>query len=301
MKKKKTAKSLPDKPKSTPTGKPKSKKGSDKESDKDLVKVFLHNDDITTQDFVVVLLETVFDKSTDLAEKIMFKVHREGQSVAGAYPLETAQAKALVARKLARAANFPLQCSVEGEEKSQTAPAQNKHTPPSGWFMAGSHPNDYEIGLDTDVRYTGSRCAYVTHAVGEPRGFGTLMQQFSPDDYLQKRMRMRMWVKTEKVQGRVQPWMRVDGATRGKMLGFDNTCNRHTEGTTHWREYILVLDVPQESTNVAFGVMLCGKGRLWIDDVRFEVVGEDVATTDCPCQRPRRRGPKNLNFEDRDA
>jgi hypothetical protein len=114
---------------------------------------------------------------------------------------------------------------------------------------------------------------------------------------------MKMWVKTEGVLGRVQPWMRIDGPNRlrGQTLGFDNACDRHIEGTTEWQEFAIVLDVPEKSTNIAFGIMLAGEGKLWLDDISFEEVGGDVLTTDCPCQTGRRgtnHNPKNLNFEE---
>jgi hypothetical protein len=66
-------------------------------------------------------------------------------------------------------------------------------------------------------------------------------------------------------------------------------------------EYQLVLDVPESSTNLAFGIMLMGRGRLWVDDIEFEVVGTDVEVTDCPCHTKRiskRLEAQNLNFED---
>jgi hypothetical protein len=127
------------------------------------------------------------------------------------------------------------------------------------------------------------------------------MQQSSPEAYRQKRVRLKMWVKTEDVRGRVQPWMRVDGSGRqgyGPMLSFDNACQRPIEGTTDWQEFVIVLDVPQESTNIAYGILLAGEGKLWLDNLSFEEVGAEIATTDCQCQTGGRRKPKNLNFEE---
>jgi hypothetical protein len=79
-------------------------------------------------------------------------------------------------------------------------------------------------------------------------------------------------------------------------------CNRRIRGTTNWNEYSIVLDIPEESTNIAFGIMLGGRGTLWFDDVSFEAVGKDVPITDCPCSRNSKepREAKNLNFEEGD-
>jgi hypothetical protein len=179
-----------------------------------------------------------------------------------------------------------------------TKPNSGKPFSP-GWFMAGSKPNHYEGSLDTSEAHSGSQCAYMKHAVAKPEGFGTLMQQFSPNDYLGKRLKISLFVKTQDLEGRVQPWMRVDGPERGKTLSFDNMCNRAISENTDWKGYSMVLNVPEESTNIAFGVMLFGKGKMWFDDVTVDVVGDDVEVTDCPCShRKKHSGPRNLKFEE---
>ena len=50
-------------------------------------------------------------------------------------------------------------------------------------------------------------------------------------------------------------------------------------GSTGWEKYEIVLDVPENSTNLAFGILLDGSGQAWIDDICFEVVGLEVPTT----------------------
>lgn len=80
-----------------------------------LYKVVLHNDDFTTMDFVVYVLQTVFHRSDMEAFAIMFKVHSEGVGVAGVYTYEIATMKAEKATNLARAREYPLLCTVEEE------------------------------------------------------------------------------------------------------------------------------------------------------------------------------------------
>ncbi|HEY0048182.1 MAG TPA: ATP-dependent Clp protease adaptor ClpS [Pyrinomonadaceae bacterium] len=80
-----------------------------------LYKVVLHNDDFTTMDFVVYVLQTVFHRSDMEAFAIMFKVHTEGVGVAGVYTYEIATMKAEKATNLARAREYPLLCTVEEE------------------------------------------------------------------------------------------------------------------------------------------------------------------------------------------
>ena len=78
-----------------------------------LYRVLLHNDDYTTMDFVVMVLERVFDKSGEEATRIMLNVHNEGVGVAGLYTREIAETKVATVRALAKKNRFPLRCSLE--------------------------------------------------------------------------------------------------------------------------------------------------------------------------------------------
>lgn len=80
-----------------------------------LFKVILHNDDFTTMEFVVFVLQYVFSKNDASAFTIMLKVHTEGMGIAGIYPYEIANMKAEKAMNLARAREYPLLCTVEEE------------------------------------------------------------------------------------------------------------------------------------------------------------------------------------------
>lgn len=76
-------------------------------------KVLLHNDDFTTQDFVVEILSDIFGKSFEEAEQIMLSVHKEGIGLAGVYALAIAETKVQQVHELAQGEGFPLRCSVE--------------------------------------------------------------------------------------------------------------------------------------------------------------------------------------------
>ena len=78
-----------------------------------LYKVLLHNDDYTTMEFVVHVLQNVFNHDEALATQIMLHVHRKGIGVAGVYPHEVAETKVEQTHELARAHEFPLRCSIE--------------------------------------------------------------------------------------------------------------------------------------------------------------------------------------------
>jgi len=78
-----------------------------------LFKVLLHNDDYTTMDFVVHVLEAVFNLPEDQAIQIMLNVHVKGIGVAGVYTYEVAEMKVAKTTAMAREQEFPLLCTIE--------------------------------------------------------------------------------------------------------------------------------------------------------------------------------------------
>jgi ATP-dependent Clp protease adaptor protein ClpS len=78
-------------------------------------RVLLHNDDYTTQDFVVWVLETIFHKERGEAFDIMMNVHRTGMGIAGVYTHDVAQTKVKTTRQLAEEHEFPLLVTMEAE------------------------------------------------------------------------------------------------------------------------------------------------------------------------------------------
>jgi len=78
-----------------------------------LYKVLLHNDDYTTKEFVVQVLQYVFHMEHTEAVQIMLHVHRKGIGVAGVFPYEVAETKVVLVESLARQHEYPLKCTME--------------------------------------------------------------------------------------------------------------------------------------------------------------------------------------------
>jgi len=167
-------------------------------------------------------------------------------------------------------------------------PTTNVQTGPDGtqyvdifagnWGLAGNDRPSYEIGIETQRLFRGNATRYLKCAAAEPKGFGTLMQQVGAEPYWDKRVRMRGQVRAEGVEKWAGLWMRIDGQN-GACLGFDNMQQRPIKGTQDWTQYDVVLDVPKDSVQIAFGILLEGKGEVLISGLRFELVGMDVPTT----------------------
>jgi ATP-dependent Clp protease adaptor protein ClpS len=78
-----------------------------------LFKVLLHNDDYTTMDFVVHVLESIFNMPEDQAIQVMLNVHIKGIGIAGVYTYEVAEMKVAKTTAVAQEQEFPLLCTME--------------------------------------------------------------------------------------------------------------------------------------------------------------------------------------------
>lgn len=164
---------------------------------------------------------------------------------------------------------------------------------PEGWFKAGSSPDKYEMGTDPGAGERGANAATIKSKEGNVTGFGTLMQNVSAENYRGKRVRLSGVIKTKDVVGWSGLWLRVDGKDPKKPLAFDNMYDRPVKGTTGWIKCKIVLDVPKDAINIAYGGLLDGGGQMWFSSLKFEVVANTVHTTD---KEVTNQSPTNLNF-----
>lgn len=165
-------------------------------------------------------------------------------------------------------------------------------TVPDGWLLAGSQPKSYDTGVDTQMPHDGHPSAYLKSREPVTGGFGTLMQSIDAKNYAGKRVRFSGAVKSDGVQSWAGLWMRVDKGP--EVAAFDNMENRAIKGTAGWKRHDVVLDVPQDASGIAFGILLDGQGEVWLSDAKFEVVGTEVEVT---ALRPRSLAPVNLDFQ----
>ncbi|MEB2283905.1 MAG: ATP-dependent Clp protease adapter ClpS [Polyangiaceae bacterium UTPRO1] len=78
-----------------------------------MYKVLLHNDDYTTMEFVIFVLQGIFHHSESDATRIMLHVHKNGVGVAGVYTREIAETRIAQVEALAREHEYPLRCSMD--------------------------------------------------------------------------------------------------------------------------------------------------------------------------------------------
>ncbi len=152
-------------------------------------------------------------------------------------------------------------------------PSRGVQQAPPGWLAVADH-----AGLDSLVRHSGSFSGWVRG--DQDTSVGTLRQSFQADSVRGHRLRFRAFVYTKLDEGTAGLWMRVDGPGVQEVLAFDNMNLRPITGYTPWRPYEVVLDVPAQSSVIAFGLLVEGRGQVWLDDVQLEVVRSAVPSTD---------------------
>lgn len=174
-----------------------------------------------------------------------------------------------------------------------------KNTEIKHWIITGTAPDKYKTGIDRTVFHTGTASAFIQSETEDftPDEYATIMQQFRAERFLGKRVRFSAFVKALEVEGGAGLWMRLDGKF-SVTLKLDNMQNRSIKGSVNWNLYSCVLDVPQETELINIGILLNGKGRVWMDNVSFQEVDKTIPVTDFEIQKEYPDYPENLMFEE---
>lgn len=171
---------------------------------------------------------------------------------------------------------------------------------PTGWYKAGSHPKSYEMGIDKGSGQYGKHVATIksidVELLGTEDCFGTLMQTFIPSkELLGKTLKMTGFLKSQDLTDWAGFWLRVDQSNSGTPLAFDNMEDRPIKKTTEWTMYEIILQVPTNTSKIAFGALLSGRGQIWFDNLKFEIVDNLIPVTNN--KNWTFNDPTNLDFE----
>jgi hypothetical protein len=170
---------------------------------------------------------------------------------------------------------------------------------PKGWFKAGTDPDKYEMSVDIGAGQESKNAATIKSIEKRIKGFGTLMQNCSPEKYAGKRVRMTGYMKSKDVAESAAFWFRIDANGSKEPSNFDNMNGRPIKGTTDWKKYEIVLDVASDASNLAYGALLSGTGQIWFDNITLEIVDNSVPSTNLyGVKKQSPQSPVNLNFED---
>jgi hypothetical protein len=170
---------------------------------------------------------------------------------------------------------------------------------PEHWFKAGNMPDKYKFGVDNIIFKNGQKSAFIESTTDNIEGFATLMQTCNIKDYLGTRIKMTGYIKSENVTDWAGMWLRVDSRTQGESLSFDNMQDRPVTGTSDWTKCEIILDVPENSGTLNFGVLISGSGKIWFDNISFEILDNKTPIkSDDLNALPIPGKPENLDFEE---
>jgi hypothetical protein len=107
-----------------------------------------------------------------------------------------------------------------------------------------------------------------------------------PLDVAGKTIVLRGFLRTEDVTGFVSLWIRQDGSSPN--LAFASTQGRGVKGTNEWHEHTVSVPVHADARQLAFGVLISGAGKAWVDDLELTVDGVPFASA------PKANRPKTV-------
>ncbi len=157
---------------------------------------------------------------------------------------------------------------------------------PPGWFVP-SLPKDADYLAELrrgEVCHSSVGCAVVLVPRNMPQNKGILMQSFSAAAYTGKTVRLRAWLRLEVAfmdafgvrlpegEDRAQMWLNVERANHRN--GFSDNMDDRPVRTGDWTRCEIVGEINDDARFINFGVMSIGGGRVWVDDVSFEVISD---------------------------
>ncbi|WP_242307555.1 AraC family transcriptional regulator [Bacillus cereus group sp. BfR-BA-01331] len=164
----------------------------------------------------------------------------------------------------------------------------------STWILAGQNPNKYILCTENITKYEASRCLYSTEK--DTLGYGTVLTFLNEKLYSGNRVKFSGILMGEHVNSYAGLWIRAESDTLD-LFGFDNLYPHSLFGTTSWKEYHVVLDVPKDCNTLSLGIALRGSGKVWFKEMNLGIVDPTVPLTRSKKNRILLEGPTNLNFE----
>jgi erythromycin esterase len=163
----------------------------------------------------------------------------------------------------------------------QTGIADPLQFPLDGWTTVTFPTDYYTVATDRTIRASGiaSVRLHNERATGTELQEGRVYQRVRADAYRGRRVRLVARMRADTVGGKgAGPFLKID-VPRGAAVPYDDFSDRPILGTTSWRDYEMVMDVPADAVGLTFGAALHGVGTVRVDDFRLEIVASSVPVT----------------------
>jgi hypothetical protein len=225
------------------------------------------------------------------------------------------QASASTRQSPERSYRLPQMAAPKPEARAATPPPPATFGVPKDWLLRGSASRNYELRSDTNSVFSGNASVVLRSHDGEvqPNLTGSAVQSVLAAPYVGKRVELSVAMRATAPHGgpTAMAWMYVTDPAR-VVIAYQLVQMR-LDGSlpkSEWRRYRVVMDVPWHGEVLAYGFSLQGRGALWADDVRLNVVDPSVPLTGS--QNSHQLGviaqavsvegalpsPSNLDFED---
>jgi hypothetical protein len=157
---------------------------------------------------------------------------------------------------------------------------------PPGWFVPSLPKDaDYLAELRRDQCRSRAGCAFIMAPANVPNATGNLMQSFSAAAYAGKTVRLRAWLRLESLfvsqalglrlpspEDRGQLWLTVERANRRK--GFSENTDDRPVRSSEWTRTEITGEIDKDAEFINFGVQSIGGGRVWVDEISFDVISK---------------------------
>lgn len=140
---------------------------------------------------------------------------------------------------------------------------------PKGWIKRGESPDKYDMGMDKGAGMTGGNAGTLRAISPKETSWGTMMQNIKPGKFAGHKIKLTGYVTTNSDVKWAMLWLRVDKA--GDKFRLDNMEERSLKGKRDWTKCELVLNVPLDAVNIAFGGMMSGPGQMWFSNLTLEI------------------------------
>lgn len=140
----------------------------------------------------------------------------------------------------------------------------------SGW--SSDDPVGYELGIAKQGGRMGGPAGFIRNRVANPLRIGSFAQIASAHAYLGKRIRLSGYVKSENATRGELTVVLMDNNEQGQHVFISGTNGKLVKGTQDWTLLDLTVDIPTNTATIGLGLMSTGKGTVWTDGFKIEVV-----------------------------
>ena len=145
---------------------------------------------------------------------------------------------------------------------------------PHGWFNSVGYvwrvSDRYQASTARRSDGKAGHCLVFSHADAAADEFGSLMQRFPARFLARRTVQFEGELKVADVSGWAGLWIRADGTETADLV-FDNMQRRGLHATQDWSRYSIDVNLPAETSWLNIGIVLCGSGTVYADDLRLRV------------------------------